>query len=189
MKKIVFVLCLAGLMSAVSCDKMNDSLSEAEASRFVDSLMTGFRNGTLSHVHCPDVRWEHIPALLEYGKSTEMIGKDPESGDFPMMAIPSSPISSFLMTQCLEGTFALWMVEAARIHTLSKRDGDLMGWPSQNPFVQRLNGENVSPSWYVNSLEVHKAVLEAYQQWWASSRGRKSAASIDPLEGTGYAWH
>ena len=187
MKQITLFLCLAGLLMAVSCDNLNDSMSDAEASRFVDSLMTGFRNGTLGHVRCPDVRWEHIPALLEYGKSTEMIGKDPSSGDFPMMAIPSCPLSSYLMTQCLEGTFALWMVEAARIHTLPSKDWDMMGWPSQNPFVQRLNGKNVS--WYVNSLEAHKAVLAAYQKWWESSKGRKSAASIDPLEGTGYAWH
>ena len=144
--------------------------------------MLSFREGTLSGYLCPDVQWAHISALLEYGKSTEIVGDGAH-------AIPANPISSYLMTQCSEGMFALWMVEAARIHTLNPSAKGIGGWPSQNAFVQRLNENGIFPNWYINDPAVQQEVLTAYVSWWKAANGKKSAASVDPLAGTGYAWH
>ena len=125
MKKLLIPALLSLLLLLpASCSQMEedaiygDAITKAEAQHFVDSLMTAFREGTLERLRCPRVRWEHIPALLEYGKSTKIIGDDPASGR--IRALPANPISSYLMAQCSEGMFALWMVEAARINTLYK---------------------------------------------------------------------
>ena len=198
MKKMLIPV-LSLLLLTVACGQQDedsfygDDQTKAEASQFVDSLMTAFREGRMDRSRCPAVRWIHIPALLEYGKSTKVVGDDPTSGA-PFQTLPSNPLSSFLMPQCLEGMFALWMVEAARINTLY--DGNpperkyAFGWPSMNAFVQKTNGEDrPSAAWLPNDETVQKEVLEAYQKWWKEGKGRRSAAAIDPLEGTGYKWH
>lgn len=199
MKKLLIPALLSlMLLLPASCSQMEedaiygDVITKAEAQHFVDSLMTAFREGTMERLRCPRVRWEHIPALLEYGKSTKIIGDDPASGR--IRALPANPISSYLMAQCSEGMFALWMVEAARINTLYKGNPPereyCFGWPSQNSFVQKLNVDNAnSPSWYINDEKVQQEVLEAYQAWWLAAKGKRSAASINPLENTGYSWH
>ena len=167
------------LALAASCsagDMAND-----DPTSYVDALMQSFRAGTVSSFTCPNVQWVHIPRLLEYGQSTEIVSND---------AIPANPISSYHMSQCSEGMFALWMVEAARIHTLNHKSKDyLMGWPSQNPIIQRMNGSNHQPTWYVNDPAVQQEVLAAYVSWWNDAKGKKSAASRDPLEKTVYMWH
>lgn len=195
MKKLLILSLLSLLLLPASCSQMEeaaiygDVITKAEAQHFVDSLMTAFREGTMERLRCPRVRWEHIPALLEYGKSTVIVGDDPFSGS--ARALPANPISSYLMTQCSEGMFALWMVEAARINTLYKGNPPerdyCYGWPSQNSFVQKQDASG--PTWYVNDEKVQKEVLEAYQSWWIAAKGHRSAASINPLEDTGYAWH
>lgn len=187
-KKSLILLCAFALLLAGSCDGLKGLTAEEKASRYVDKLMTEFRNGTMEGVHCPDVQWVHIPALLEYAKSTEVIGQDPSDGDFPMRAIPTCPLSSFMMTQCLEGTFALWMVEAARLHSLPSRRNEYMGWPSLNPIIVSQNGSLSSASWPVCDVETHRAILAAYLKWWQAAGGNPEAASINPLEGTGYRW-
>lgn len=196
MKKLLILSLLSLLLLPASCSQMEeaaiygDVITKAEAQHFVDSLMTAFREGTMERLRCPRVRWEHIPALLEYGKSTVIVGDDPSSGS--ARALPANPISSHLMTQCSEGMFALWMVEAARIRTLyngnpPERDY-CFGWPSQNSFVQKMN-EGGFPTGYINDEKVQKEVLEAYQAWWTAAKGRRSAASINPLADTDYQWH
>ena len=191
MKKIFLVsLVLLAVVAACSdFDTRDDDLqTKAGASRFVDELMQDFRDGKIGSFRCPDVKWSHIPALLEYGKSTTIVGEVPYTSD-RAWAIPASPLSSFMMFQCSEGMFALWMAEAARIHTLNPLASGINGWPSQNPFVQLMNGENEVPSWYVNDPQVQQVVLDAYVKWWKSADGNKTAAKTDPLEGTGYCWH
>ncbi len=175
---------LLSLLSACNTLDLTDDdpQTKAEASKYVDELMQDFRDGKLSTVFCPNVQWSHIPALLEYGKSTEIIGDGTH-------AIPANPISSFMMQECSEGLFALWMVEAARIHTLKPLAFGISGWPSQNPIIQRLNEGQKPPTWFVNDTAVQKEVLDAYVAWWEKAKGKKSAASQDPLEGTGYMWH
>lgn len=175
---------LLSLLSACNTLDLTDDdpQTKAEASKYVDELMRDFRDGKLSTVFCPNVQWSHIPALLEYGKSTEIIGDGTH-------AIPANPISSFMMQECSEGLFALWMVEAARIHTLKPLAFGISGWPSQNPIIQRLNEGQKPPTWFVNDTAVQKEVLDAYVAWWEKAKGKKSAASQDPLEGTGYMWH
>lgn len=175
---------LLSLLSACNTLDLTDDdpQTKAEASKYVDELMRDFRDGKLSTVFCPNVQWSHIPALLEYGKSTEII-------DAGTHAIPANPISSFMMQECSEGLFALWMVEAARIHTLKPLAFGISGWPSQNPIIQRLNEGQKPPTWFVNDTAVQKEVLDAYVAWWKKAKGKKSAASQDPLEGTGYMWH
>lgn len=179
------------LALAAGCNALDltgdDPQTKAEASQYVDELMQAFRDGKLHSVYCPNVQWSHIPALLEYGRSTEVVGGDIESGK--ACVIPANPISSFMMFECSEGMFALWMVEAARIHTLDTETPSFGGWPSQNPFVQRMNETDAPPTWYPNDPAVQQEVLDAYVNWWKASKGKKSAASIDPLEGTGYRWH
>lgn len=154
------------LALAAGCNALDltgdDPQTKAEASQYVDELMQAFRDGKLHSVYCPNVQWSHIPA---------------------------NPISSFMMFECSEGMFALWMVEAARIHTLDTETPSFGGWPSQNPFVQRMNETDAPPTWYPNDPAVQQEVLDAYVNWWKASKGKKSAASIDPLEGTGYRWH
>ena len=197
MKKILIPALLAlVLLLPASCSQMDEdarygeTITKAEAQHFVDSLMTAFREGTMDRLRCPRVQWEHIPALLEYGKSTEIVGDDPASGTF--RALPANPISSYLMAQCSEGMFALWMVEAARINTLYNGNPPereyCYGWPSQNPFVQKQNTGGM-PDWYINDTQVQKELLEAYQAWWSNAKGSRSSASINPLEDTGYRWH
>ena len=182
-KNRIFRFSFLLLALAASCsagDMAND-----DPTSYVDALMQSFRAGTVSSFTCPNVQWVHIPRLLEYGQSTEIISND---------AIPANPISSYHMSQCSEGMFALWMVEAARINTLY--DGNpperkyAFGWPSMNAFVQKTNGEDrPSAAWLPNDETVQKEVLEAYQKWWKEGKGRRSAAAIDPLDGTGYQWH
>ena len=188
--KSLILLCALALLLAGSCDSLKGLTAEEKASRYVDKLMTEFRNGTMEGIHCPDVQWVHIPALLEYAKSTEVIGHDITSGESSMMTIPTNPLSSYMMTQCLEGTFALWMVEAARQHSLpaSARRKDYFGWPSLNPIILSQDGSTSSTSWSVCDVETHQAVLAAYLKWWEQAGGDQSAASINPLEGTGYRW-
>lgn len=182
--KRIFLFSFLLLMLAGACNglEMNDVdlQSDEQAAQYVDELMQSFRDGTLSDFKCPDVRWQHIPRLLEYGKATEIISD---------VRIPSNPISSFMMQECSEGLFALWMVEAARIHTLKPLAFGISGWPSQNPIIQRLNEGQKPPTWFVNDTAVQKEVLDAYVAWWEKAKGKKSAASQDPLEGTGYMWH
>lgn len=167
------------LALAASCsagDMAND-----DPTSYVDALMQSFRAGTVSSLTCPNVQWMHISRLLEYGQSTEIVSND---------AIPANPTSSCHMRECSEGIFALWMVEAARIHTLNHNSKEFgMGWPSQNPIIQRMNGSNQQPTWYVNDPAVQQEVLAAYVSWWNDAKGKKSAASKDPLEKTIYMWH
>ena len=183
--KRLFLFSVIALTLAAGCNTLastdDDPQTKAEASQYVNELMQSLRDGKLSPVYCPDVQWAHIPALLEYGKSTEIIGDGHH-------AIPANPISSHLMLECSEGIFALWMVEAARVHTLKPLASGIDGWPSQNPFVKKLNGNN-PPTWYINDPAVQQEVLDAYVSWWKAAKGKKSAASRDPLEGTGYMWH
>lgn len=164
--KRLFLLSMMMLALAAGCNALDltgdDPQTKAEASQYVDELMQAFRDGKLHSVYCPNVQWSHIPA---------------------------NPISSFMMFECSEGMFALWMVEAARIHTLDTETPSFGGWPSQNPFVQRMNETDAPPTWYPNDPAVQQEVLDAYVNWWKASKGKKSAASIDPLEGTGYRWH
>ena len=172
------------LALAAGCNALDltddDPQTKAEASQYVDELMQAFRAGTISSFSCPNVQWAHIPKLLEYGQSTEIVSND---------AIPANPISSYHMSQCSEGMFALWMVEAARIHTLKPLASGIGGWPSQNPIIQRMNGNNQQPTWFVNDPAVQQEVLTAYISWWNDANGKKSAASKDPLENTMYMWH
>ena len=194
--KRILILSLA-LLSLTACSNLSDydnmdATTKAEASAFVDEVMQAFRNGTIG-IRCPDVKWVHIPALLEYGNSTEIIGDDPSAG--PARAIPSNPISSYLMFQCSEGMFALWMAEAARIHTLDPMqtgiNKGMMGWPSQNPMVQRayMDGADYGSPLIINDAKVQQEVLAAYTNWWKAGKGKREAAATDPLEGTGYRWH
>ena len=188
MKRVFFIAWFL-LALATACNEGglpvpdDDLATKAEISQYVDELMLSLREGTLSSTYCPDVQWAHIPALLEYGKSTKVVGDGPVPG---ARAIPSNPISSFLMFECSEGMFALWMVEAARIHTLHPSATGIGGWPSQNPIVQPTDGE---PTWIMNDPAVQQEVLNAYLDWWKAAKGQKSAASKDPMEGTGYRWH
>ena len=188
--KRIYLLTMLLLALAAGCngsELTDDPESQTEAAQYVDRLMQDFRDGNLSVISCPNVQWRHIPYLLEYGKSTEIIGGDLSEG--PTLRIPANPISSYLMVQCSEGMFALWMVEAARIHTLKPLAMGIGGWPSQNPIIQRLNEGQNPPTWFVNDTAVQKEVLDAYVAWWKNAKGKKSAASQDPLEGTGYMWH
>ena len=181
-KNRVFLFSFLLLALAASCsagDINEDPRADADPLFYVDALMQSFREGTLNSFTCPNVQWEHIPRLLEYGQSTEIVSND---------AIPANPISSYHMSQCTEGMFALWMVEAARIHTLNHKSKEF-GWPSQNPIIQRMNGNNQQPTWFVNDPAVQQEVLAAYVSWWNDAKGKKSAASRDPLENTMYMWH
>jgi len=180
--KRLFLLSMMMLALAAGCNALELTDDDPQTSKYVDELMQSFRDGKLSSAYCPDVQWAHIPALLEYGKSIEIIGDGHH-------AIPANPISSHLMHECSEGIFALWMVEAARVHTLKPLAFGINGWPSQNPIIQRLNEGHNPPTWFVNDTAVQQEVLDAYVNWWKASKGKKSAASIDPLEGTGYRWH
>jgi len=179
MRRLFFVIALT---LAVGCNALELTDDDPQTSKYVDELMQSFRDGKLSSAYCPDVQWAHIPALLEYGKSIEIIGDGHH-------AIPANPISSHLMHECSEGIFALWMVEAARVHTLKPLAFGINGWPSQNPIIQRLNEGHNPPTWFVNDTAVQQEVLDAYVSWWKAAKGKKSAASKDPLEGTGYMWH
>lgn len=181
--KQIFLFSFLLLMLTGACNglEMNDVdlQSDEQAAQYVDELMQSFRDGTLLDFKCPDVRWQHIPRLLEYGKATEIISD---------VRIPSNPISSFMLLECSEGMFALWMVEAARIYTLNPLESVLDRWPSQNPFVQSFD-EDGTIVWFVNNPTVQQEVLDAYVSWWKTSEGKKSAADKDPLEKTIYMWH
>lgn len=181
------MLLLALLSACNGSELTDDSESQTEAAQYVDRLMQDFRDGNISAISCPNVQWRHIPYLLEYGKSTAIIGDDPSDGRARVL-IPANPISSYLMFQCSEGMFALWMVEAARLHTLNSNNTGLNGWPSMNPFLQRLSADD-SPLWYINNSEVQQEVLDAYVKWWKAADGNRAAAKTNPLEGTGYMWH
>lgn len=181
------------LMLAPACNPM-DNLDEdpqvkAEAARYVDSLMQGLRDGTLESFRCPDVQWIHIPALLEYAKSTDLIGDD--LSQLPARTLPANPLSSMMLSQCLEGTFALWMVEAARQHTLNATAKGYGGWPSLNPVIMAWNDSESMIFLASNpkSIEAQKEVYALYKSWWKASGGNKTAAAIDPLAGSLYQWH
>ena len=201
MKKL-FIIPLM-ILSLGACNQMDpgdetdepevyDAAALAEASQYVNELMNSLRNGTfnLSTFRCPDLQWIHIEALMEYGKSEEIIGDDPKAGS--ARALPAGPYSSELMFQVSEGMFALWMVEAARIHTLDPQATGvakgMLGWPSRNPFVQKVNPGTGTMEWYVNDPAVQTILFNAYADWWKEAGGRKSAAKINPLEKTGYVW-
>ncbi len=180
---ILFSFLLLTLSTACTGSYLSsdDPETRAENEQFVVNLMRDFREGKLASLGCPDVQWRHIPALLEFGKSKAIAG----DGTWTM---PANPLSSYAMTQCSEGMFALWMVEAARLHTLNPNNQGIGGWPSLNPFVQRLRADD-APLWYINNPEVQQEVLDAYVNWWKAADGKKSAAKTDPLNGTGYRWH
>ena len=176
MRKI-FIIPLI-VLSLVACKEVEDeepevfdSLALAEASQYVDNLIKSLRNGSLDALHCPDVQWIHIPALMEYGKSEEIIGDDPEVGY--ARALPSGPFSSEILFQVSEGMFALWMVEAARIHTLKPEAAGMAGWPSRNPFVVITNPNSGRMEKFINDPVVQKIIYDAYADWWKAAGGKK----------------
>ncbi|MBR1539368.1 MAG: hypothetical protein IJ636_07680 [Bacteroidales bacterium] len=197
MSRSLLILLLA-TVSFVSCRVVSefddleefDVTTQAEASRFVDSLMKGLRTGTLNMNKCPDVQWVHIPALFEYGQSREIVGEDPANG--PAHPIPFNPISSMLIFQVSEGMFALWMIEAARFHTLNPSQKGFGSWPSQLAVIRGWNvdenGVVGPPIDYPIDSSVQDEVYAAYARWWKDSKGKKSYASVNPLEGTIYYW-
>ncbi len=137
----------------------------------VQKLFEAMREGKYNErLKLPELKWEHIPALLEMGASKRVLKN-----------FPVNPLSSQAEQECPEGMMSLWLVECLR-----KGGKD---FPSLNALC--LPEGKTTEKWTEVSAKNHDRVLTAYQEWWkqAQTLTAEKAAAIDPLKGTKLHWH
>jgi hypothetical protein len=111
-----------------------------------------------------------IPYLLERANSKKMLE-----------TFPRNSISSYLQTRCSEGMVALWLVEGIRIGSY---------FPSLNPMCMNADLGFKSRDFEKESESLHPRVAAAYLKWWKRWHGNTVAGfQVNPLKGTGLAWH
>ncbi len=145
------------------------SVPSDDSSQRVEALFESMRDGTYKGFgHCepfPELQLADIPALLEHVDSPRLLAT------FPMNSLSSS-----WTNECSEGVAALWLIEGIR------KGGR---YASLNP---RLNGNR-------EESESHRpAAAKAYRAWWETAKqvpvGQAAKLrELDPLKGTGLAWH
>jgi hypothetical protein len=102
--------------------------------------------------------------------------------------MPSLMISSYIGQSCRKGMIALWLIEGLR---REKQLGEKLHPASfrlpLNPICVK---EGMGMSECEKSLEIHRAVLEAYRQWWrmVESLPAGQAAVFYPLDMTDVRW-
>lgn len=162
------ILLLTALMQAGCSEptQHRQGKDEGRVARLFESMRDNTYRATY-RMSNPHLAWEHIPALLELSGSQRVLTQ-----------FPINPISSQAEETCREGMIALWLIEGIR------RGGHL----SMAPLCLRP-GEN--RDWTAASEANHPAVLAAYRGWWERVRTlpQADAVKVNPLEGTGMAWH
>ncbi len=135
----------------------------------VQKLCKAMREGKGNDIHFPKLRREDIPALLEIGKSTQVLE-----------SFPRNALSSQYEPECREGIVAIWFVEGIRTGNR---------FPSLNALC--LPESPIKGSWKEAAEKNHPQVLNAYEVWWKSSQSlsAEEANKIDPLAGTKLRWH
>ena len=118
-----------------------------------------------------------IPVLLDYADDERAI-------PFP----PVNPLSSYIVSSCSVGMFALWTIEGIRLaQEGSDEKESFMGYPSLVPLLWdqvRERRPEFGEDGYDENL---KRAAAAYRNWWNS--GSFSQIKFqDPLDGTGLYW-
>ena len=164
MLKFAISICI--LLSATA---WGDEKKPEETNPRLEKLFRSMRDGTYDQFQgnkwFPDLRWDDIPALLKRG----------DSKDHPKR-FPINPASSQAeQAPPTEGAIALWLIEGIR------KGGKL---PSLNILL-------ASEAKIERSDAAQKKVLEAYQRWWKKVEKMpvEEARKVEPLAGTGLAWH
>lgn len=121
----------------------------------------------------PQLHWEDIPKLLEFGMDTTIINR-----------YPVNPFSSMTSFDCYLGNVTLWYIEIIRLNA-KKGEFNLQSiYPSQTPTLH-YSGEFP----YSNKELMNQAYI-AYYSWWQKVKhlNRNEACKIDPLENTKVHW-
>lgn len=133
----------------------------------------------------PKFTWEDIPALLELARNDELLD-----------SMPSLTISSYIGRHCRQGMIALWFIEGLRREQLSLiREKQLEEKLHPASYRLPLNPicvkDDMDLSECEQSLDIHRAVLEAYCQWWSlvESLPAGQAAAFYPLDMTDMQWY
>ncbi len=160
---------LVGSTPAVMAVRQGARFQSHSVSERVGKLFAKMREGKYSGIRFPELVWQDIPALLEFGGSRKIL-----------KTFPDNSLSSYLQEECTEGMIALWLVEGIR-----KGGKDL---PSLNPLITPLKS---GVDYQKQSENRHGEVLDAYQKWWDRVRSLpiEEAKKINPLAKSGLAWY
>lgn len=128
----------------------------------------------------PQLGWEDVPALIEFGGDTTLITK-----------YPANPTSSYRPKQARAGLVALWLVEAIRKSEMVGISDELQNLvpPSRAPILGTSQG---NPSGKNTSEQIQRAQA-AYQTWYeaveAAPRNRRINEMRNiPLRNEGMSW-
>ena len=167
----IMTACLL-MMSFWGCTKqVSEDLTHLEVDRYIELL----KIGKFHSIDLPTFTWEDIPALLEYRDDAQVINHFPRNG-----------ISSYSMTECSLGMYALWTIESIR--AVATDSPYLIGrFPSQNPIVQQRQ----DPFNLESGVNIQAIVSEAYFDWWEINKQKHfdEFKQFDPLSQTDYRWH
>lgn len=168
--KLIFIA-LTILVLSISCSED----SEYQTVESVETYIALLRSNQYDSIMLPAFTPQDIPALLAYRNDTQVISE-----------FPQNPISSFHMTQCTVGMYALWTIESIRQVSLNKTL--ILRFPSQNPILRiRHSDELVMVADNITQM----IAANAYYEWWRSHEHNdfNSFKNIDPLQITNYTWH
>jgi hypothetical protein len=163
-------LLLAIMLATVTIDNLQGSDAKAKPeNQRVKKLFKTMRDGSYAEIEFPRLDWDDVPALLEYADNTKML-----------KAFPRDGASSQFELQCSEGMVALWLIEGLR-------RGDR--YPSGNALC--FNAAKAGSDWGKASEDNHKEVANAYRAWHEKTKSLtpEKAKAVNPLDGTGLAWH
>jgi len=168
-----FIWILFGFLILLSCkDEDLDPGRNLNVSKYIEAL----KSNQYHEDKLPEFTAEDIPALLEYVNETQIIT------DFPR-----NPISSYYGPECSLGMYVLWTIESIRARSINS-EYLVMGFPSQNPILEREDAEG---SEFVSAEVSQEPVAEAYFDWWESNKNKdfEEFNHMGPLEELDFRWH
>ncbi|NDW13497.1 DUF4943 domain-containing protein [Bacteroides sp. 214] len=171
MGKNLLILCLTVFLFC-SCERMeSDFLNEPDVKTFVKQIREGSYNvkDNYGDITLPNFYSDHIPELLEHVDD--------------MSSIPSYPVSpiSLSVGNRKLGICLLWTIEGIR---------QGVKYPSLSPTLMVYTTPDKQDVREVTNEEAI-AVATLYKKWWKGEYPyniRHDKFTIDPLEGTDYAW-
>ncbi|MBN2181001.1 MAG: DUF4943 family protein [Sedimentisphaerales bacterium] len=158
---------------------MRESLTEVEQELGLRTDLRSF------HSWRPDFTWKDIPALLELAEDEELLD-----------GMPSLMSSSYMGQNCRKGMVALWLIEGLRREQITQtREEQLkeklhIAW-GRLPLNPICIKEGMGVGKCESSVEIQRAVLQAYRQWWSmvESFPAGDAAAFYPLDMTDVYWY
>jgi hypothetical protein len=151
---------------------------EPQYRREVNAYIEALAEGTYkSQMEMKLFEPQAIPVLLDYADDERAI-------PFP----PVNPLSSYIVSSCSVGMFALWTIEGIRLAQDGSDDKkSFMGYPSLVPLLWDQERERRPEFGEDGYEEIQKRAAAAYRNWWNS--GSFSQIKLqDPLDGTRLHW-